>query len=130
MKKFKKTLTAIAIIFAVLIPGSYALASGSSEYDSTYSMTGGVFGKWITTGASPTATVILTPSTGDSAATITVFIQKKTDSGYTDVASKAVSSTKSSTSKFSLSKKGTYRVYLRDYAGQKMSGDITVKFKW
>ncbi|KSU88894.1 hypothetical protein A2U94_15075 [Bacillus sp. VT 712] len=131
MKKAKKILSSIVIIFAILIPGSYVLA-GSSSYTSTYSMTGGVFGRWIKADSTPTATVKLNPSSGVNDAKITIFLQKKYKTSYTDVAKKAVSSTVGSSTELTKDKSGSgeYRIYLRNYSGLPMRGSVSIKLTW
>lgn len=103
---------------------------GKWEYNSTYKMKGGVFGRVIGVGKNARFTVKLTPIEGVQRANIFIYLQQKKTFGYKNIKSANVNSISGGTRSFYKNPEGTYRIYLRNYTGIEMRGKSYISWSW
>ena len=104
--------------------------SANGTYESTYDMTGGVYSKitWTTDGQA-TFDVFVNPSEGREGTILTVFLQKsKSFNSWVDVESGEVDSVDGGSVTLNASEAGTYRIYLRNWTGFRVKGDISINY--
>jgi hypothetical protein len=120
------TLAVVALFAATVL-----VFAQSGTYNTSYDMTGGVYTQqtWNAS-ATPTFVVETTPSVGVEGAIIREFLQKNATFGWSDVASKDVSSQNYAKATLVGSDKGEYRIYFRNYSGFQMKGSIKISYSW
>lgn len=128
-KLLKKVGVAIGTT-AIVLGATSLVYAASGTYNSTYSMTGGVYSQVWNASAKPTFTVSLYPDIGVANANITIYLERDNWNGWGVVTSKSVSSTSGSTSTLYGQESGEHRIYLRNYSGKLMQGDVTIKYSW
>lgn len=133
-KVFKKCFLFIA--FSVFVFSSTVIAFASSGgYSSTYDMTGGVYSNNISLGGdNASITVNISPTLGTYDCNMGIYVDKSYWYGWaspgTGTSSASVSSVVSSSTTFGLFTSGTYRVYLRDWAGTRWTGNCSFSWSW
>jgi hypothetical protein len=125
----KKMISIMIVSVLVLSTAIVAFAGGSGSYSSTYSMTGGVYSRQMDVGTNPSFTAKLKP-TQSVPTNLTVYLEKKTSTGWSSLISKDVSSSSNSTTTFTNNNSGIYRFYFRNWSGQLAKGNVDISWKW
>ncbi len=125
---------ALIILFTLtlIVLSTVVVFAASGSYNSSYDMTGGVYSQDILIdGNNGKIVVNLIPTKGYNDHNIDVYLQKKGLLGvWSGVTGNNVSSVYNSTSTFSNLEKGTYRIYLRNWSGQQMTGKSTISWSY
>lgn len=132
LSKNNKTLILLLICLLFIFTVSYA---GSGSYNSTYSMTGGVYSRTMDVGANPNFVINVRPTEWpSSSSTMTLFLQQKHWYGWGSAGgsqtSRTVSARYSSTTTLRGLDDDLYRVYMRNYTGLPMRGNVSFNWSW
>ena len=127
MKLKTKKIIGVSTFFCGIIAVTNFVFAAS--FNSTYDMTGGLFTRTFSpTSSKPIVTVQTWPDVGVYGQSMSVYLQKKNTFGYDDVSSGSLDSTVYDETSLKGNSKGTYRIYLRNWTGKKMSGDIPISY--